>query len=85
MIPVILVCSIVSAILNAVLFIKVFTDDAAREGRAAAAAYEIKRLKGELTAEKRRRIRAENDAAYYDRFISTLDLNAPEFPNSKTN
>ena len=86
MIQVICVCSIVSAILNVVLFIKVFTDDAAREGRAAAAAYEVKRLRGELTAEKRRRIQAENDAAFYERQIFSLDdLKAPEFPNSKTN
>lgn len=84
MLETIFVCSLVNAILTAVLFIKAFTDDAAREGRAAAAAFEIKRLKDELTKEKRRRIQAENDAAFYESKLFPPELNSiPEYPNTR--
>lgn len=80
---IILACSLISCIMSTMLFIFYVTDDIRRENKFAALTMELKRTKSELSSERSKRIKAENDAAYYhDRYyIPELDPRAPEFNN----
>lgn len=83
MIEFILGCSLFSCIMSTMLFVFYITDETRGQNKLAALTMELKRTKRELSSERSKRIKAENDAAYYhDRYyIPELDPRTPEFNN----
>lgn len=76
-------CALFSALMAGLHFIFYITDQTRLENKIASITMELKRTKRELSEERGKRIKAENDAAYYhDRyFVPELDPRTPDFFN----
>lgn len=83
MLQIIFACALFSSFMSALHFIFYITDCTRNENKIACLTMELKKTRHELSLERAKRIKAENDAAYYhDRyFIPELDPRTPDYNN----